>query len=125
MKKHIYLSFLLSFTLTIQAQKTVLITKAALLLKVSENNIAIKISEQEFNKAKADYNQTNAMFLPNISASYTGISKTNPLMAFGSYEIYDNNVFQGDANGYVIGAQLSWDIFQGSKCFGMAQKSKA
>jgi outer membrane protein TolC len=125
MKKHIYLSFLLSFTLTIQAQKTVLITKAALLLKVSENNIAIKISEQEFNKAKADYNQTNAMFLSNISASYTGISKTNPLMAFGSYEIYDNNVFQGDANGYVIGAQLSWDIFQGSKCFGMAQKSKA
>jgi outer membrane protein TolC len=103
----------------------VLITKAALLLKVSENNIAIKISEQEFNKAKADYNQTNAMFLSNISASYTGISKTNPLMAFGSYEIYDNNVFQGDANGYVIGAQLSWDIFQGSKCFGMAQKSKA
>ncbi|PQB08278.1 hypothetical protein BST83_14930 [Polaribacter filamentus] len=89
-----------------------LITKAALLLKVSENNIAIKISEQEFNKAKADYNQTNAMFLPNISASYTGISKTNPLMAFGSYEIYDNNVFQGDANGYVIGAQLSWDIFK-------------
>jgi outer membrane protein TolC len=63
---------------------------------VSENNIAIKISEQEFNKAKADYNQTNAVFLPNITASYTGISTTNPLMAFGSklnQEILTQNDF--------------------------------
>jgi len=83
-------------TLFLQAQETVPITKAALLLKVSENNIAIKISEQEFNKAKADYNQTNAVFLPNISASYTGISTTNPLMAFGSklnQEILTQNDF--------------------------------
>ncbi len=79
-----------------QAQTEVPITKADLLLKVSENNIAIKISEQEFNKAKADYNQTNAVFLPNITASYTGISTTNPLMAFGSklnQEILTQNDF--------------------------------
>ncbi len=47
------------------------------------------------------------------------------LNAFGSYEMYDDKIFQGDASGYVIGAQLSWDIFQGSKRFGKAQKSKA
>jgi outer membrane protein TolC len=47
------------------------------------------------------------------------------LNAFGSYEIYDNKVFQGNANGYLIGAQISWDLFQGSKRFGKAQKSKA
>ncbi|MFT7352287.1 MAG: outer membrane protein TolC [Flavobacterium sp.] len=96
MKKHIYLLLLFSFTLTTQAQETVPITKKALLLKVSEDNITIKISEQEFNKAKADYNQTNAVFLPNISASYTGISTTNPLMAFGSklnQEILTQNDF--------------------------------
>jgi outer membrane protein TolC len=78
------------------AQTEVPITRAALLLKVSENNIAIKISQQEFNKAKADYNQTNTVFLPNISASYTGISATNPLMAFGSklnQEILTQNDF--------------------------------
>jgi outer membrane protein TolC len=47
------------------------------------------------------------------------------LNAFANYQLYDNQVFQGDANGYLIGAQLSWDIFQGSKRFGKAQKSKA
>ena len=29
------------------------------------------------------------------------------------------------ANGYLFGAQLSWDIFQGSKRIGKAQKSKS
>ncbi len=47
------------------------------------------------------------------------------LNAFGSYELYDDQVFQGDANGYLFGAQLSWDILEGTKRFGKAQKSKA
>jgi outer membrane protein TolC len=47
------------------------------------------------------------------------------LNAFGSYELYDDQVFQGDANGYIIGAQLSWNILEGTKRFGKAQKSKA
>ncbi len=64
--------------------------------QVSENNTSIKISEEEFNQAKADYRQTNAIFLPNITASHTGISTTNPLMAFGSklnQEILTSNDF--------------------------------
>jgi outer membrane protein TolC len=47
------------------------------------------------------------------------------LNAFGSYELYDNKIFQADANGYLVGAQLSWDIFNGSKRFGKVQKSNA
>lgn len=47
------------------------------------------------------------------------------LNAFGTYELYDNQIFQGDANGYVVGAQLSWDIFKGSKRIGKIQKAKA
>ena len=47
------------------------------------------------------------------------------LNAFGSYELYDNKIFQTDASGYLIGAQLSWNIFEGSKRFGKMQKSKA
>ncbi|MDX5586617.1 MAG: TolC family protein, partial [Aureibaculum sp.] len=47
------------------------------------------------------------------------------LNAFGSYELYDNKIFQTNANGYLIGAQLSWNVFEGSKRFGKAQKSKA
>src|SRR5690606_16248031 len=74
----------LGFTLMLQAQEIVPITKSEVLNKVSEHNTSIKISEQEFLEARADYRQTNAVYLPNISASHTGIATTNPLMAFGS-----------------------------------------
>src|SRR5690554_512991 len=47
------------------------------------------------------------------------------LNAFGSYELYDDQIFQGGANGYLFGAALTWDLFQGSKRIGKAQKSKA
>jgi len=69
---------------SVEAQNLVSITKAEVLSKVSDNNTSIKISEQEFKQARADYRQTNAVFLPNITASHTGIATTNPLMAFGS-----------------------------------------
>ena len=86
MKKYIYIltySFAL-FAIALQAQEVVPIAKAEVQTKVSENNTSIKISEEEFNQARADYRQTNAVFLPNISASHTAIATTNPLMAFGS-----------------------------------------
>jgi len=58
-------------------------------------------------------NQSDKMaFLPTINA-------------FGNYELYDNQVFQGASNSYFIGAKLNWDILQGTKRFGKIQKSKA
>ena len=66
------------------AQDTLSISKNDLLQKVTENNLQIKVAENAFQSAKADYRQSNAVFLPNINVSYTGISTTNPLMAFGS-----------------------------------------
>ncbi|WP_166965999.1 TolC family protein [Yeosuana marina] len=74
----------LSFVSLLNAQNIVPISKTEVLNKVKENNQTIKISEEDFNEAKADFRQTNAIFLPNIAISYTGISTTNPLMAFGS-----------------------------------------
>ncbi|MBD0776906.1 TolC family protein [Maribacter sp. ANRC-HE7] len=68
----------------IKAQETVLITKDEVLTKVLEGNNTLKISEQEVLAAKGDYMQSNAVLLPNISISHTGIATTNPLMAFGS-----------------------------------------
>ncbi|MBU2928327.1 TolC family protein [Winogradskyella psychrotolerans] len=68
----------------IHAQEKVAISKTEVLTKVSENNTSIKISEEDFNQAKADFRQTNAVFLPNITASHTAMATTNPLMAFGS-----------------------------------------
>ncbi len=87
------------FAFFVQAQETVSISKKNAILKVQENNTSLKISQQEFNLAKADYKQTNAVFLPNISVSHTGIATTNPLMAFGSklnQEILSANDFNPD-----------------------------
>lgn len=66
------------------SQDTLSISKSDLMQKVSEKNLQIKIAEKTYQSAKADYNQSNAIFLPNINVSHIGISTTNPLMAFGS-----------------------------------------
>jgi len=87
---------LLLMTSIVKAQETVPISKTDVLNRVSKENLSIKISEQEFVKARADYRQTNAFFLPSITASHTAIATTNPLMAFGSklnQEILTQNDF--------------------------------
>ncbi|WP_111709333.1 TolC family protein [Lutibacter citreus] len=83
--KYILTIITLFFTVVIvNAQETKLVSLNDILQKVSENNYTIKISEQDYKASKADYNQTNSIFLPNISVSHSGISTNNPLMAFGS-----------------------------------------
>jgi len=66
------------------AQQTISISLNEVLAKVEGNNYTIKISVEDFKAAKADFNQTNAILLPSISIFHTGITTTNPLMAFGS-----------------------------------------
>ncbi|MEL0456852.1 TolC family protein [Flavobacteriaceae bacterium SZ-1-7] len=85
--RNIYYLITLSFlfwSFGLEAQNVVAITKTEALIKVSEHNVSLKISAEEFKQARADYRQTNAVFLPNITASHTGMATTNPLMAFGS-----------------------------------------
>lgn len=67
-----------------QAQNVRPITLNEILSYVAKNNYDLKISNEEFKSSKADLNQSNAIFLPSIAVSHTGISTTNPLMAFGS-----------------------------------------
>jgi len=74
----------LSCFTSLYSQEVKPITKSEVLSKVLEENTSLKISEQEFLKAQADFRQTNSVFLPNITASHSGIATTNPLMAFGS-----------------------------------------
>ncbi|WP_339833711.1 TolC family protein [uncultured Flavobacterium sp.] len=74
--------FALAFSAS--AQDTIAISKKEILEKVNDNNLQIKIAEKNAASAKADYNQSNSLFLPSITASHTAISTTNPLMAFGS-----------------------------------------
>tara|TARA_R110002074_G_scaffold167299_3_gene328367 strand:- start:47803 stop:49116 length:1314 start_codon:yes stop_codon:yes gene_type:complete len=66
------------------AQETKSITKDEVLAKVKERNNTLKMAQQDVLSAKGDFNQTNAILLPNISVSHTAIATTNPLMAFGS-----------------------------------------
>ena len=66
------------------AQEKTFISKEEVLAKVLENNASIKISDYEISAARGEYNQTNAVFLPNIAVSHTAITTNNPLMAFGS-----------------------------------------
>ncbi|HZJ37169.1 MAG TPA: TolC family protein [Gillisia sp.] len=80
-QKSILIIFLLSFSL-LKAQETKPISKGEILEKLSENNQSIKISEQEFLGARADYRQTNAVLLPNISVSHTGTTTNNPVYSF-------------------------------------------
>jgi outer membrane protein TolC len=65
-------------------QDTLSISKANLWQKVADKNLQIKIADQEFKSAQADYRQSNSLFLPSITASHTAIATNNPLMAFGS-----------------------------------------
>lgn len=86
MKNNLKLTTLLFLSLfsLINAQEIIQISKAEVLERVSQENQTLKISKEEYNEARADFRQTNAIFLPNIAVSHTGISTTNPLMAFGS-----------------------------------------
>ncbi|MBD0851740.1 TolC family protein [Maribacter arenosus] len=84
MNKLLLILAFFSVSFFVQAQESVLITKEEVLTEVLSENNTLKISEQEVLAAQGDYNQSNAVLLPNISISHTGIATTNPLMAFGS-----------------------------------------
>ncbi len=86
MKKPQILLFIGMFLVTAlgYSQDTLPISKKELWQKVSDKNLQIKIANQEYKSAQAEYRQLNSLFLPSITASQTAISTTNPLMAFGS-----------------------------------------
>jgi len=84
MKKTVLLFSILLSSLLIKAQETIVISKDEVISKVAEGNNTLKMFEKDLTAAKGDLGQTNAVFLPNITASYSGIATTNPLMAFGS-----------------------------------------
>ncbi len=77
------------------AQQAVPISKAEVLEKVIQQNNQLKIGEQDVLAAKGDFRQTNAVFLPNISASHTAMATTNPLMAFG-FKLNQEQITQAD-----------------------------
>jgi outer membrane protein TolC len=69
----------------------------------------MQLSADAYNKM---YQSKKLNFLPRLNA-------------FGTYEIYDDKIFGTDAEGYLIGVQLSWNIFDGYKSIGKLEKSRA
>ncbi len=133
LKQSFLIVFFLFNILIINAQSEI-ISLDNVLEKVEKNNYTIKISNEDYNVAKADFNQTNAIFLPNISISHTAITTTNPLMAFGSklnQEILTQADFNpallndpGDVKNFATKIEVQQPIFNADGLF-MRKAAKA
>lgn len=110
-----YLSILINRPL---GQQYILTDSLELARKVATNTVLsaeradLKAMEMAVDAYKNSFKADKFSFFPRLNA-------------FGSYQLFDDELFKADANGYLIGAQLSWDILNGSKRIGKAHKSKA
>ena len=84
MRKLLIAAFAMFSSTVLWAQETVQVSRQDLEERIEGKNLQLKIASAEVNSAEADLLMSRAMNLPNIKASYTGISTNNPLMAFGS-----------------------------------------
>ena len=80
--------------------------------KLSENRKDIQAMDQSTEAYQKMFLSSKMNFLPRLNA-------------FGSYELYDDKLFGTVAKGYVVGAQLSWNVFDGFKSIGKMEKAKA
>ncbi|MDF9830770.1 TolC family protein [Parabacteroides sp. PF5-6] len=73
----------IAFTLSVQAQNNRHITADQAVSVAIENNSHIKMSDMDRRIANADFHQTDAVFLPQVTLGYTALTTNNPLNAFG------------------------------------------
>jgi len=66
------------------SQDTIRISYTELEAKSLDENLQVKLSKSEADLAQTELLATRAMYLPNVTASYTFTNTNNPLMAFGS-----------------------------------------
>jgi outer membrane protein TolC len=83
-KRIFYLGLFLGISQMALAQDTLSISLTDVVQKITAQNLQIKVAQQSYRAALADYQSANSLFLPSITVSHTAISTTNPLMAFGS-----------------------------------------
>ncbi|MBO3115952.1 TolC family protein [Winogradskyella sp. DF17] len=79
---------------------------------LSEERADIKAMALVAEAQKSIYNSDKMSFLPTLNA-------------FGNYQLFDENLFQFGASGYLIGAELKWNILSGTKRFGKSKTSRA
>ena len=66
------------------SQDTLIISRGEVIQRVLESNLELKAADQQTEMSRGNLNQSKALFLPSVSASYTSLFTNNPLMAFGS-----------------------------------------
>jgi len=71
----------------------------------------LRALESKMKAQKNNLNASRSKFLPDLNA-------------FASYELNDDVLFGTDADNYLVGAQLSWNIFQGTRNINQVQKAK-
>lgn len=62
-----------------------------------QNNQSVQLAQQDEKIASSKYNQTQAIYLPQIGFSYTALSTNNPLNAFG-FKLQQKSISQSDFN---------------------------
>jgi outer membrane protein TolC len=75
----------------LKAQSTLVISLEEAQSKAINKNTSLKISQQDYAVAKAQYERTNAVLLPQIRLSNTSTLTNNPLYAFG-YKLLQREV---------------------------------
>jgi outer membrane protein TolC len=65
------------------AQQTTYISLENALEKAKDRNSNVRLSELDYKISKANYRQTDAIFLPQITVGLNAVSTNNPLNAFG------------------------------------------
>ncbi len=110
-------------------QLSVLMNDESYQLLRPADSLAVDTSDISFDNLPE--NRKDILAISSASDAYKQMYKADKmsflprLNAFGTYELHDDQVFQGGADGYLFGAELQWNIFEGSKRFGKTQKSKA
>src|SRR5574343_183649 len=84
MRKFLTVVFVFSLVLKGFSQDTIRISRAELEQRMVDQNLQVKLANDEAKLAQAELLGTRAMYLPNVNASYTYSNTNNPLYAFGS-----------------------------------------
>lgn len=108
-------------------QLSILTNQNALSIYVPKEKLTLKTTSNafSFNPNRMDIQAKNEVLQAyKLNHKSNKMSFLPRLNAFGSYELHDDTLFQGSANGYTIGAQLSWTLFEGNQRLGNLKKSK-
>ncbi len=89
------LAFVLAIFTASLAQQTTHIALEEAIAAAIENNSAIKIALADEQIAEANYQQTNAVFLPQVGVSYTAMTSNSPINVFG-YKLQQQSITVSD-----------------------------